>query len=409
MFRLILATLTILVFAVSAEGATLSVPSEYSTIQAGIDAAVSGDAVLVANGTYAGNGNKNLDFKGKSITVKSESGTTNCIIDCQGEGRGFYFHSNEKKASVVDGLTIKNGYASDYGGGIYCLNSSPTIINNIITGSKSLGGGGGIYCYEASPEITNNIIISNSAMNGGGIGLNTSCAVISDNTIEDNSATYGAGIACHDSTCIVIKNNHIADNKSAEWGGGIVFANSSPKEFTNNIFANNAAGEFGGAIYCKNSNLTIQGGEITGNKADVSGGGLYVSAGSTVTGNCWVHDNTPDDIAGDGDFKDFALPVILSQFSAIIVSDGVRLFWETASENENLGFNVYWSRDKKDWQKIKWVDGAGRAAEYSFSDNDHSAGYYLLEQVDFSGEKKKLKIVRAGELLARTWGEIKRR
>ena len=62
----------------------IHVPADQSTIQAGIDAAVDGDTVLVADGTYMGDGNRDIDFKGKAITVSSENGAENCIIDCQG-------------------------------------------------------------------------------------------------------------------------------------------------------------------------------------------------------------------------------------------------------------------------------------------------------------------------------------
>lgn len=84
-----------------AEAATLLVPDQQPTIQAGIDAASSGDTVLVADGTYTDEGNKNLDFKGKAIIVKSENGPTNCTIDCGNDGRGFYFASSLEMMPVI--------------------------------------------------------------------------------------------------------------------------------------------------------------------------------------------------------------------------------------------------------------------------------------------------------------------
>jgi len=75
--------------------ATLRVPSEFQTIQSAIDASTAGDTVVVADGTYKGFGNKDLDFKGKSITVKSENGPYHCTVDCEGNGRGFHFKTLE--------------------------------------------------------------------------------------------------------------------------------------------------------------------------------------------------------------------------------------------------------------------------------------------------------------------------
>ena len=55
-------------------GRPLEVPSEdYPTIQSAINAASNGDTVLVHTGTYTGIGNRDLDFHGKAITVRSEN------------------------------------------------------------------------------------------------------------------------------------------------------------------------------------------------------------------------------------------------------------------------------------------------------------------------------------------------
>ena len=110
----------------------------FCTIQQGIDAAYDGDTVLVLDGTCTGDGNRDLNFGGKAITMISENGPDNCIIDCQGTEvdphRGFYFHREEGSDSILSGLTIINGYAPPYpfswrpcGGAIYTGDSSPTI------------------------------------------------------------------------------------------------------------------------------------------------------------------------------------------------------------------------------------------------------------------------------------------
>jgi flagellar hook assembly protein FlgD len=92
--RVILSGIFVLAIVASAQAATIRVPGDQATIQAG---------------TYKGLGNKNLDLKGKAITVKSENGAGVTIIDCEGSGRGFNFKSGETAKSVISGFTITNG------------------------------------------------------------------------------------------------------------------------------------------------------------------------------------------------------------------------------------------------------------------------------------------------------------
>ncbi|MHC4911679.1 MAG: hypothetical protein ACYTE5_01590, partial [Planctomycetota bacterium] len=140
MKRQILFSSLILLFAQSfAAAAIIRVsPSSrtYKTIQSGINAAHDGDTVEVARAVYTGPGNRNIDFGGKSITLKSTINPVfpdwniiaNTIIDCGGEpdhvvgqdsgaaNRAFWFHNSEGPNSVVMGFTIRKGYARGHKG-----------------------------------------------------------------------------------------------------------------------------------------------------------------------------------------------------------------------------------------------------------------------------------------------------
>ncbi len=220
--KLVIISIFIFVFPGTAFPATIIIPDDQPTIQAGINAAVSGDAVLVRNGTWTGPGNRDLDFGGRAITVASMYGPNNCIIDCwtvaMENHRGFIFQSGEGTDSVVEGFTIQNalyldGAGEESGGGILCRNgSSPLIINNIITDCESWNGAG-ISCVNSSPSIIDNLIRNNfSDDTGAGILCNNSSPLIAGNILKQNIAMAGAGISCWPSAAPYIVNNLILNN-----------------------------------------------------------------------------------------------------------------------------------------------------------------------------------------------------
>jgi len=262
----------------------------FDSIQEGIDAAVNGDTVLVADGTYTGNGNRDLDFNGKAITVKSVNGAESCIIDCEGGGtadphRGFYFHTAEGRDSIVSGFTIRNGTHSP-GAGIYCDSASPTITRNIITGNSGFGffssWGGGISLSESSAPITHNIVSENVAFFGAGIFASSSSPLIAHNTITGNITQDdggGCGIFLVNSTAVVTDNtiskNHNLGNSA---GGGIALSGDVSSIITNNIIRKNWASASGGGIFCSASSPTIMNNLIAGNG---DGGGIFCDSSST--------------------------------------------------------------------------------------------------------------------------------
>jgi len=292
---LIVLLYSFLFVAFGAKAAVLHVPSEYDTIQAAIDAASDGDEVVVADGIYTGDGNKNLDFLGKAITARAENGPENCIIDCESSGRGFRFHNGEDGASVVRGFTIRNGYVDgewpgNSGGAISCISSSPTIVDNIIMNNSVLYGGGGIFCFEsASPTIQNNTITGNTAFLGGGIYcFASSSPLIQDNIITENSADTaqaggGGGISCSEFSSPTIIGNLINGN-SAGVGGGIDSYHYASPIIMNNVITSNSAHipGWGGGLFCYDSSfVVIINNTVTGNSGRFGSGifgGHFASA-----------------------------------------------------------------------------------------------------------------------------------
>jgi outer membrane protein assembly factor BamB len=258
----------ILAFSAPAPAAILVVsPDEYPTIQAAIDDANDGDTVMVTPRTYTGHGNCDIDFLGKAITVRSVAPenphiVAKTVIDCNGTEaepsrgteaelhRGFYFHSQEGPNSVLEGLTITNGYA-DRGGAIYCHGSSPTIARCNITRNSANNTGGGVFCSsESSPAITNCTISGNTAYGAGwwwwwydgGGGVFGCTGPITNCTIIGNKAKYNGGGL---SRCSRVLNCIITGNSAGQGGGGTYRCD----HIINCVVTGNSAGGHGGGLY----------------------------------------------------------------------------------------------------------------------------------------------------------------
>jgi len=215
---------------VSLSGTNISPYSSLATaannIQSAVDAADTGDLILVGNGTYTLTTNISVT---KSVTIRSANGNALTIVDGNLVTQCFFINNAN---AVIDGFTIKNGRnPSGYGGGVQCdngtvqnciiennaardgggvaLNNSGMVINCIIR-SNTADWGGGVRCFNGT--VRGSLITGNTATpHGGGINI-WSGGIVQNCTITNNTATDGAGIR--------LWNNGVVENSIIYFNNG---------------------------------------------------------------------------------------------------------------------------------------------------------------------------------------------
>jgi len=250
----------------------INIPADFSTIQAGIDAALDRDTVLIQAGTYT----ENINFNGKAIVVGSEflitrdtSYISSTSIDGNQSGSVVVFNNGEDSMAVLSGLTIMNGYVPFAGAGISCGHpgwnpSSPTleyliVKDNICTlGVGYLEGAGGILCVESSPKIYNTIV-KNNARQGHSAGIACinnanptirNVLIANNTTFSDPEYSYG-GIWCFNNSNPFLSQVTIVDN----YGFGVFTDGGSAPIFNNSIIWGNSGGSLNRPIIATYSDI----------------------------------------------------------------------------------------------------------------------------------------------------------
>ncbi len=280
--QVVISVFLVLLGSTASAGRIIKVPLDFDNIQAAIDDANDGDLVFVSDGIYVGDGNRDIDFAGKAIVVRSENGPTNCIIDCRGSAdeqhMGFLFRSGEGPNSILDGFTITNGHHEE-AGAILCtyvhINgfrpSNPTLINCVITNNRGTYAGA-IRCGSGCEPVISNCVISDNigAYTGGISYADESRPTISNCIVRSNSGSSGGGIRTGGARCHGTIRNCVISGNSATGGTAGVHWWS-----------------YGGSVEITNCT-------IVGNEDELWTGGIVIGGGGGTTGvitNCIVWGN----------------------------------------------------------------------------------------------------------------------
>jgi sugar lactone lactonase YvrE len=283
------------------EGGDGTAANPYQTIGQALEAALAGDTILVAQGTYTESMilYKDIDLYGGYASYTSPSPWTRditlyeTIVDGNQNGSVITFQPDGEGA-VLDGFTITGGYASEAGGGITIAIVSPeirscTIRQNTAHAENEWCGGGILISEGASPVISNTIISGNSVSGGAsGVRIGNASVTMINSLVAGNS---GSPAIHANNASLTLTNVTIADHST---DGGILL-NSSQAAIVNTIIWENtgpdinAINDSGYTIeYSDVEDDVLPGmGNISGDPLFVGDGNYHLQSGSPAidTGN----------------------------------------------------------------------------------------------------------------------------
>jgi hypothetical protein len=259
----------------------------HSTIQGGVNAAASGDRILIhPDHRYV----ETVTIQGKSLSLFSSSvaGIGSGNVDVAGPGRGPVF--------VLGSGTATTTY------------EHVTLGSMTISGGSHFGGtgvGGGVQVRQgAYLTMYSSTVTRNYASRGGGVGINTPggpASALINCSITGNEASSGGGVYVAQNSNAIINESTISQNLASDGGGVLSESTSTLSADHTSVSGNhvhgscdrgptgtqrNCAGGTGGGLWV-GSQLTLTDSTITLNSSDAEGsargGGLYIVLGANQT------------------------------------------------------------------------------------------------------------------------------
>jgi predicted outer membrane repeat protein len=299
--------------AAAAAGGNGSAGAPFQTIAQGFQVAIDGDEIVVRDGTYVGDGNRDVAFSGREIVVRSQNGPATCVIDLQQAGRAFLVDGGTGPAARIEGFTFLDG--SQFDGGAVKVQSSRATLRNCRFVACQGGTGGAVnLAFAGGTLIENCVFLDNSTPpvidpffnQGGAIYISGNSGVNPPVRVRRcifQGNTAGDGGAIHSNGVVPVFLSHciFRDNQALRWGGAIQNRSWNPNVFTLDdcLFAGNSAGDDGGAIRSHTfflnepSDLRIRGCTFSDNTAGDTGGAVAMASnGKLHLANCVLWGNS---------------------------------------------------------------------------------------------------------------------
>ncbi len=362
------------------------------------------NSATISGGSRPGGGGGGGIYNQGTLTVQNSTISGNSADSARGGG------INNYGTMTMQNSTLSGNSAGARGGGIQNWGTL-TVSSSTLSGNSATLVGGGI-ANAGTLTMQNSTLFGNSAETGGGIS-NQSTLTVSNSTLSGGSASSGGGGIHNLSNVVTVQNSIVAMQAAGvadcSIGSGTLTSlgynieSATSCNFTQasdlqNVSSANLAlqplANNGGPTQTQALGLTsVAVDRIPVDSLEANGCGTTVTtdqrglpraSGATAGGpRCDV-----------GAFEvQVPLAVTLAGFDAQAMLDHILLSWETVSEMDNAGFNLYRSASPDAPDALlafvpSQAPGSTQGASYSYEDAEVAPGetwYYWLEDVDLNG------------------------
>lgn len=343
--------------------ATLSVQPDgsgvFATIQAAIDAAAPGDTVQLADGIFAGPGNRDLQFGGKPLTLRSTGGdAAACVLDVQGSEsaphRAAWLHDLPVPGALLEGITFRNGYNDGAGGGVYVYNCRVAARHCVFQDNH-----GAFY------------------LGGAGMAIQTGEAVLEDCLFEGNTSSSPV--------------MPIAGCAGALYAANATVSLARCDFFSNSVRSSFDGGGAGGGMAAVSCVLTATECVFRGNQISPSlmgsarGGGLFVEDGAVHLTECLFVDNAVPETGVGGALAIFGTPNLIVTNCTLQHNDGagaIHLQGGSASVERSIIAGNYTSQGGSEGPGVAVVVWQGDVTLSACDIFGHSGGDWVAPIAD---------------------------
>jgi MYXO-CTERM domain-containing protein len=256
----------------SAHAATLTVDAtgggDFASLQDAVDAALSGDRLVINSGTYS----ENITISDKNLSLEGAGSISTTIW---GDGSAAALSISGSTVTVT-GMAIMNGM-----GGIELRGGSATLGSLLISENAGAETGGGLALLEGATATLNaSEIEKNGAERGGGIYVNSSSTLNVTESLVSNNTASASGGGAYSSGNLSIQTSTVQDNSAGTDGGGVYGSGNIPDLYLSDFYGNSATN--GGAIAITDASAgtvsyRIRGCDLAYNSASGAGGAIYLS------------------------------------------------------------------------------------------------------------------------------------